>query len=116
MLNSRVGTYHPATAPTPDEVRRWLDSQPKTHALSKAAELTGTQAAINAALKTLPKGRRGAVVMHGDVRTRAITASVFGRKPGRFFGLLPPGEWSYVGTVGFKSGRLDGSAAVAYAW
>jgi hypothetical protein len=69
---------------------------------------------IDDALKTLPKGKRGVVVAHTDGKGVRLVAMA--RKPGRFFGLLPPGEWSYVGTLGYAKGRLDGAAAVAYSW
>jgi 23S rRNA (guanosine2251-2'-O)-methyltransferase len=57
----------------------------------------------------------GAVVMYAD--EKGVRGAVYGRKAGKFFGLLPPGEWSYVGTLGVTyKGVLEGGAAVAYSW
>lgn len=75
----------------------------------------GIESAMNAALANLPTGKRGAVVMYAD--KEGVHGAVYGRKPGKFFGLLPAGEWSYVGTIGSTyKGALTAGAAVAYSW
>ena len=93
--------YTPATLNADNAIRRFSDAR--------------IEEAMRAQLSKLPKNRSGAVVMFAD--EKGIKGAVYGRKKGSFFGLLPPGEWSYVGTLGVDyQGRLSGGAAVAYHW
>lgn len=94
-------SYNAVTPGAPNEIRKFTDK--------------GIEAAMKAALSNLPEGKRGAVVMYADME--GVRGAVYGRKPGKFFGLLPAGEWSYVGTIGSTyKGELTASAAVAYSW
>lgn len=94
-------TYIPATPSSPNAIRKFADA--------------GIERAMRDVLSNLPKEKNGAVVAYAD--RDGIKGAVYGRKPGKFWGLLPPGEWSYVGTLGttFK-GELTAGAAVAYSW
>ena len=72
---------------------------------------------MRAVLSGLAPGKAGAVVAHIDPETWTVRGAIYGRKPGRFWGILPPGEWSYVGTLGYTlGGKLEAGAAVAYSW
>lgn len=97
-----TGTYVPATpGGAASEIRKHADS--------------GIEASMRAALANLEPGKRGALVMYAD--QGGVRGAIYGRKPGRLLGLLPPGEWSYVGTVARTwDGKLSGGAAVGYSW
>lgn len=64
------------------------------------------QAAIDAALKDLPAGKKGAVIAYADEKAvrLAVTARI--------------GEdWSVVGVLsGQYGGKLEGAAAVRFSW
>jgi hypothetical protein len=95
-----TGTYTPATPGAASEIRKHTDA--------------GIEPAMRDALANLAPGKRGAVVAYAD--QGGIRGAIYGRKPGRFW-ILPPGEWSYVGTLGMTlKGNLSGGAAVAYSW
>jgi len=92
--------YVPATTSASSEIRKHADA--------------GIEASMRAVLAGLEPGKRGAVVAYAD--QGGLRGAVYGRKPGRFW-ILPPGEWSYVGTLGVTlKGQLSGGAAVAYSW
>jgi hypothetical protein len=96
-----TGTYKPLTPQAPNEIRRFTDA--------------GIEEAMKAQLAKLPKGRRGALVMYADLE--GVKGAIYSRKKGKFFGLLPPGEWSFVATAGRTwAGELHGGAAVGYSW
>jgi hypothetical protein len=87
----------------PNAIRRYQDA--------------GIEASMRAVLDNLRPGKRGAVVVFADVETQTLKAAVYSRRPGGFFGLLPPGDWSFVGTLGWKpGGTLEGGAGLAYDW
>lgn len=93
--------YTPSTPAATNAIRKFADAQ--------------VQASMESVLKQLPANKAGAVVMYAD--EKGVRGAVYGRKAGKFFGLLPPGEWSYVGTLGVTyKGVLEGGAAVAYSW
>ena len=97
------GVYVPATPGVPGAIRRYANA--------------GIEADMGAVLAGLAPGKSGAVVAHIDPETWTVRGAIYCRKPGRFFGILPPGEWSYVGTLGYTlKGKLDAGAAVAYSW
>lgn len=94
-------SYTPLTVGQPNAIRKFADKN--------------IEDSMKRALSNLPKGKSGAVVMYGD--QEGIHGAVYGRKKGRFFGLLPAGEWTYVGTLGTTyKGELSAGAAVAYSW
>jgi len=96
-----MGKYVPLTTSAPNAIRKYADLD--------------VEASMKKVLDRLPSGKKGAVVMYAD--EGGIRGAIYGRKKGRFFGLLPAGEWSYVGTLGTTyQGQLEGSAAVAYSW
>lgn len=93
-------TYIPATPSSPNAIRKFADAR--------------IESSMKDVLSNLPQGKSGAVVMYAD--KEGIKGAVYGRKPGRLW-ILPPGEWSYVGTVGTTyKGQLSAGAAVAYSW
>lgn len=95
-----MGYYLPATPGGENDIRRFTEK--------------GIEAAMKNALSNLPRGKRGAVVAYVD--GEGVHGAVYGRKPGKFW-FLPPGEWSYTGTLGYTlDGELHGAAAVAYSW
>jgi hypothetical protein len=95
-----AGTYVPVTPSAANEIRKHTDA--------------GIEAAMRAQLAQLEAGKRGALVLYAD--QGGIRGAIYGRKPGKLFGLLP-GEWTYVATAGRTwDGQLSGGAAVAYAW
>ncbi len=100
---SPVPTYFPKTVGSPTEIRPF--------AVAKIDK------AMRDVLSNLPKNKRGALVVYADTESKELKGAIYGRRPGRFFGLLPPGEWSYVvtGAVNMK-GQLAGSAALGYSW
>jgi len=69
------------------------------------------QKSIDRALSDLPKGRKGAVVVYYDHKTRAVSGAVVARL-GR--------NWSVVGSLRHRIGAaiedLEGGAAVRFAW
>jgi len=94
-----VGVYTPKTLGDPNAIRKFTDA--------------GIESAMNAALANLPKKKHLALVLYGD--KGAIKGAIYGRKKGRFFGLGPPGEWTFVATAGRTwSGQLDAGVAVGY--
>lgn len=95
------GIYKPVTPQAPNEIRPFFD---------KEVEKT-----MKRALSNLKPGKTGALVMYADLE--GVSGAVYARKKGRFFGLLPPGEWSFVTTAGRTwAGELHGGAAVGYSW
>lgn len=95
------GKYVPVTPQSPNEIRPFFD---------KEIERT-----MKRALTNLEPGKRGALVFYAD--REGINGAIYSRKPGKFFGLLPAGEWSFVGTMARTwSGELRGGAAVGYSW
>jgi hypothetical protein len=93
--------YVPNTPGSPNAIRRFNDA--------------AIEQAMFKALSNLRPGKTGAVVAYADMN--GVKGAVYKRSKGNFFGLLPPGEWSYVGTLGVNyKGQLDGSAAVMYDW
>lgn len=96
-----MGEYIPATPSSPNAIRRFNDK--------------GIEEAMFAALNKLRPGKTGAVVAYAD--KDGVKGAVYKREKGNFFGLLPPGEWSYVGTLGVNfKGQLEGGAGVMYDW
>jgi hypothetical protein len=94
-------SYVPATPGSENAIRKFSDA--------------GIEQAMRSVLGNLPEKKNGAVVMYAD--KDGIKGAVYGRRPGKFFGLLPAGEWSYVGTLGTTyKGQLDVGVAVAYSW
>ena len=94
-------SYTPISVGSPNAIRRFADK--------------GIEDSMKRVLANLPAKRSGAVVMYAD--KGGVHGAVYGRKAGRFWGLLPAGEWTYVGTLGTSfQGKLDASAAVAYSW
>lgn len=65
------------------------------------------QASIDAVLKQLPSGKKGAVILYAN--GTEVRAGVYG-KIGR--------NWSYTGTLArdWKTGRIAGEAAVGFSW
>lgn len=96
-----MSAYVPATPSAANEIRRHADAK--------------IEAAMRDALANLAPGKAGALVLYAD--QGGVRGAIYGRKPGKLFGLLPAGEWSYVATAGRTwSGELSGGAAVAYSW
>ena len=97
LPGSSVSGYHPTTTDT-GAIRRFSDKR--------------IEDSISKALSGLGKGKRGAVVMYAD--KKGVHGAVYGRKKGSLW-FLPPGEWSYVGTLGTTyQGQLEAEAALAY--
>ena len=95
------GTYTPKTLGNPNAIRRHVDA--------------GIEQSMQDALKALPKGKKGALVLYSDKHSM-IRGALYGRKKGKLFGLLP-GEWTYVATAGRTwTGDLEGAAAVGFSW
>lgn len=95
------GFYLPTTRAAPNEIRRFTDSR--------------IEEAMKAQLANIEPGKTGALVLYAD--QKAIKGAIYGRRRGRLFGLLPPGEWSYVVTAERTwSGELTAAAAVGYTW
>jgi hypothetical protein len=70
---------------------------------------------MKAALANLPKGKTGALVMYAD--KKGINGAFYGRKKGKFFGLGPPGEWTFIATAGRTwDGTLNAGAAIGYSF
>lgn len=96
----RMSKYVPLTPSSPNAIQRFSD--------------LGIEEAMKSQLDKLPKGKRGAIVMYAD--GGGVRGAVYGRKPGRLW-FLPPGDWSYSGTLGVDyKGKLEGAAAVGYSW
>jgi len=95
-----MNEYVPLTPEAPNAIRRFSDA--------------GIEEAMKAQLSKLGEGKTGALVLYAD--GGGVKGAVYGRKPGRFW-ILPPGEWTYVGTLGVDyKGKLQGAAAVGYSW
>ena len=95
-----MGLYTPLT-PSDNAIRKFADAK--------------IQESMNSVLKDLPAGKSGALILYAD--QGGVRGAIYGRKPAKFFGLLPAGEWSYVATAGRSwSGKLEGSAALGYSW
>lgn len=100
---SEAGVYTPSGQSFPNAIRSYQNA--------------GIEASMRAVLDNLRPGKRGAVVVFADAETQTLKAAVYSRRPGGFFGLLPAGEWSFVGTLGWKpGGKLEGGAGLAYDW
>lgn len=96
-----MGTYVPKTLGDPNEIRRFSNAK--------------IEEAMKDQLSKLGKGKTGALVFYAD--QNEIKGAFYGRKKGKFFGLLPAGEWTYVATASRTwDGELRGSAAVGYSW
>ena len=96
-----MGQYIPVTPSSPNAIRRFGDAD--------------IEKSMMKVLDNLRPGKTGAVVAYADLE--GVKAAVYKRKKGNFFGLLPPGEWSYVGTLGVSyKGKLEGGAGVMYDW
>ena len=96
-----MGTYVPKTVGDPNAIRRFADAK--------------IEEAMRDQLEKLPKGKRGALVLYAD--QNAVKGAFYGRKPGKLFGILPAGEWTYIATAERTwSGELSGAAAVGYSW
>lgn len=94
-------SYTAVTPSSPNAIRKFADSQ--------------IEKAMQDVLSNLPKEKSGAVVMYAD--KEGVKGAIYGRKQGKFWGLLPPGEWTYVGTLGTTyKGELTVGAAVGYSW
>jgi hypothetical protein len=100
VWGDEVGVYTPKTVGSAKAIRKFGDQ--------------GIEAAMQKVLKNLPRGKRGAVVMYAD--KDGVRGAVYGRQKGKLW-FLPPGEWSYVGTLGTTyKGHLEAGAAVSYSW